>query len=164
MCPTVVLYLFWSSPHWCSVHAGYSHTSFRPSRHLLQFVVPVWPTPIHSLLFSRAWPLTLIPLHAVFHTLSPSLPVSLTLSLIDAYIYLFCCLSFCLSLFLTATGVMPPYILRQLINGLPGDTYNIPVSVFCQSRQVSNFISTLPVVMRDFSHWKFSFHLALHHS
>lgn len=40
-------------------------------------------------LFSRAWPPTLILLHAVFHPLSPSLPISPGLSLIHAYIYLF---------------------------------------------------------------------------
>lgn len=39
---------------------------------------------------------------------------------------------------------MLPYILRQLINGLPGDSYNTPASLFCQSRQAPNFITSLP--------------------
>lgn len=94
-------------------------------------------------LFSRAWPLTLILLHAVFHTLSPSLPVSLSPSLLDAYIYLSRCLSFFL-----------PYLLLQgsgchisCISSLMGyqeTLCNTPASLFCQSHQVPNFISTLP--------------------
>lgn len=96
-------------------------------------------------LFSRACPFTLILLHAVFHTLSPTLPVSPSLSLTSlTCIHISLLLSSLLSLFLAATGVMVPYILRQLINGLPGDSYNTPASLFCQSRQVPNFITTLP--------------------
>lgn len=94
-------------------------------------------------LFSRAWPLALILLHAVFHTHSPSLSVSPSLSLTDTCIHV-SPLSFLLSLFLTATGVMLPYILHQLINGLAGDSYNTPANLFCQSPQVSNFIATQP--------------------
>lgn len=132
--------LFWSSPHWCSVHAGYSHTSSRPSRHLLQFTVPVWPTPLHSLSVLKG----MTPhSHTITCCLSHTLTLSscLSKSFSHRYIHITSPLPFLHSLFLTATGVMLPYILRQLINKTLAA---LQPTCSVKAPQVSNFISTLP--------------------
>lgn len=114
-----------------------------PSRHFLQFMVPVWPIPLHSLSVLKG----MTPhSHTITCCLSHTLTLSscLSKSLSHRCIHISLPLSFLLSLFPAATGVMLPYILHQLINGLPGDSYNTPASLFCQSHQTPNFISTLP--------------------
>lgn len=111
-------------------------------------------------LFSRAWPLTLIPLHAVFHTILLSLPVSPGLTLIHAYIYIS---SAILPLFSIPhyRGHADIYILRQLINGLPWDTYNTPASLSKPPSTQLHYHSTNQRRV-TFPHCKSSHFLAVH--
>lgn len=66
-----------------------------PSRHFLQFMVPVWPIPLHSLSVLKGMtPHSHTITCCLSHTLTLSSCLSKSLSLIDAYIYLFHSLSF----------------------------------------------------------------------
>lgn len=144
LCPTVLLYLFWSRPHWCSVHAGYSHTSSRP----FQTLASIRGT---CLTYSSSFPLCSQGHDPYSHTITCCLSHTLTLSswfskslfFVDAYLCLSLCLLFFSSSLLLQGSCCHIYCISSLM-GYQETLCNTPTSLFCQSRQVPNYFSTLP--------------------